>query len=134
MNNSVGIYIALLTGGLGLLTAVVVPLVTKRLNKSSEAADAAHKKAEEVEIIAKASTSAVALVQENLKETKEELTKTRKQCGSCLSRLDRLTRANDALLDAVVEIVPLLKEDEEHTRVLRAAVRTARQVRYLDEE
>lgn len=59
------------------------------------------------------------------------------RCDKCMVelRLERHERAKDrarldALLDAVVEIVPLLPADSESTVSLRAAIRTARQARY----
>lgn len=65
-----------------------------------------------------------------------------RQCSDCLGKLrkmekrdQRRDRIEDAMLDAMVEIVPLLPADSEHTAALRAAIHTARRARYeLDNE
>lgn len=84
---------------------------------------------------------AIAAADERVGEVKEK-------CSQCLSelatirseqirermtyelRISNLEQSNYALIDAALEIVPLLDADAEHTRALRAAVRTARQARY----
>jgi len=45
-------------------------------------------------------------------------------------RIRRLEDSNYALVDAALEIVPLLDADAEHTLALRNAIREARQARY----
>ena len=61
----------------------------------------------------------------------------KRQCDACFNELDKVRVAQDkiraacdALIDAVVEVVPLLPADAESTLTLRAAIRSARQARY----
>lgn len=61
----------------------------------------------------------------------------KESCDSCLSKLERMEardarrdRIEDALIDAVIEAIPLLPANADQTRAIRAAVAAARQAKY----
>lgn len=143
-----GTVVGTLLGGLLLfLSSLLVPVISKRVNKATDAADSAQK----------LSASAVALAsgfQERIEATED-------RCNECLAELkiaigradaaerradaaerradsaerraDRNDRTNSALIDAWTEAIPLLDADNEATKFLRATVRAARQARYENE-
>lgn len=81
---------------------------------------------------------------------KSEVESVEEKCESCLKSLEilrteqkrerekyeerirRLEESNYALIDAALEIVPLLDADADHTKALRATIRAARQARYKE--
>lgn len=68
--------------------------------------------------------------------------KVEKSCNSCLQKLERMERRDerrdrieDALIDAIMEAIPLLDANAEQTLALRRAATAARQAKYdLDDE
>lgn len=129
--------IGLLTGG-GLLfiSSLLVPFLTKKLNKGIDAAQSAEKYAGAAGGFAEAAAQAAA----RLVGTEKELEEVKTSCSRCLHELAELKRrdelrdhALDAVHVALLEIVPLLDADAEGTRILRAAIRTVRNARYADQ-
>ena len=129
------------------------------LNRSGRKAEASRINAAEEkdrEDARKAETERLAFIQEverraydrAVSAAEEKVESVEEQCNRCLSemaqlqrdrvrerreyeqRLSNLEQSNYALVDASLEIVPLLDADAEHTKTLRAAIRTARQSRY----
>lgn len=115
-----------LAGGVLLfLSSILVPVISKRLNKATDAAVSAKTLSE----------SAVALAS----GFKERIEDTEERCNSCLKELsamkkraEKRDRSLDAVHDALLEIVPLLDADAESTMKLRAVIQTVRQARYAD--
>lgn len=125
MNSSNTIVLLLSGGGFVFLAALVAPIVSKRLNKATDAATSAKTLSE----------TAVALTT----EMKDRMVTAEKKCDKCIGelaktnrRLDKAWESNDALIDAVTELLPLVPAGSEQTKAARAAIRAARRVRYDD--
>lgn len=123
---------ALITGILLLAGSLLVPIVTRRANKATDASESAKKSAETAKLY---TDSAIALVG----GVEKQLSDTQKQCRDCLSELGEMKRRavkRDRSLDAVhaalLEIVPLLTVGGAETEMLRAAIRAVAQARYED--
>jgi uncharacterized protein YlxW (UPF0749 family) len=127
---------ALATGVLLFISSLLVPVIAKRLNKATDAADSASKIAAAA---GQSSTMALTIAQ----EFKQQLDSTRQQCTECTVKLtalekqireerkqDRIER--DAMYTAMAEVVPLLHADAAQLTGLRAAMATARRVRFDD--
>lgn len=121
-----GTVIGTLAGGFLLfLSSILVPVISKRLNKATDAATSAKMLSE----------SAVALAsgfQERIEDTEE-------RCNNCLAELkkmkqraERRDRSLDAVHSALSAIVPLLDVDAESSRMLREAILAVAQARYAD--
>lgn len=132
--------VGLLTGGGFLfLASVIVPFLSKKLNKGMEAADASQKAAQTSESFAKAAETLVAGADKQIQQARQELSAVQTTCNQCLDELAKLrTRdakrdlALDAVHAALLEIVPLLNADGPATEMLRAAIRTVARARYDD--
>lgn len=127
---------ALATGVLLLIGTLCAPMITKKMNKATDAADSAAK------IAAAAGTNsewALKIAQ----GFEKQLDDTKKQCTACTEKLsametqlheerrqDRIER--DAMYTAMAEVVPLLHADAAQLTGLRAAMATARRVRFDD--
>lgn len=122
-----------LVGGVLLfISSIFVPIISKKLNKATDAASSAEK----ISAGAEKNAGMALRIAETLEE-KVESAETR--CRECLGELDDMKRradkrdkALDAIHAALVEIVPLLAATPAATKLLRAAIRTVRQARYED--
>lgn len=134
MNSTV---VGTLIGGLLLfLSSLLVPVISKRLNKATDAASSAEK----------LGTTAVNLVT----KLESRLEKTEGECTACQLKLaglevqvvkERLERQKErdqerveraAMYDAMARVIPLLQADAEQTAALQVAMRTARGQRGQD--
>lgn len=129
---------AILSSG---VVGACIPLLMAALQRRQNKALADKTDAEREETL----ESARALAQKTaLESANAAYTSVKKRCDDCIEelsraelrvelaeqRVEKLIRSHDAMLDALVEIVPLLQADAEATRIVRAAIRTARQARY----
>lgn len=150
-----GTVIGTLLGGLLLfISSILVPVITKKLNKRIDDATSAEKF---TDIAAKLTSN----MDVRLEKAEAKLETTQTRCDECLKELavaitraddaekradaaerradaaerraDRNDRTNSALIDAWQEALPLLDADTEATRFLRATIRAARQARYEDQ-
>ena len=119
---------------LGALSPFIAAAVTVFTNKRLNSANADKIGAEREDVLAEAQRKAQETALESASAAYRGV---KEQCDECVARLadmrrelNKERRSNDALLDAVIEIVPLLDASDERTRMLRAAVRTARHTRY----
>jgi hypothetical protein len=116
-----------LVGGiLVFLSSILVPVVTKRLNKATDAAASAEK-------LGNTAVNLATVLEKRVFQAEQ-------QCEDCLGELDKMKhralkrdRSLDAVHAALLEIVPLLDADAQATEMLRAAIRTLARTRY-DEE
>jgi hypothetical protein len=138
MNNA-AIWGTLGSGALMFLAAVLVPIVTRKANKASDASASAKASAETAESFTNTARELVDGVNKQLADNKKELAANRKTCDACLSELEamklraaRRDRALDAVHKALVEIERLLPASGEATDMLRAAIRSVARTRYED--
>lgn len=122
---------AILSSG---VVGAFIPLLMAALQRRQNRALADKTDAEREETL----ESARALAQKTaLESAQAAYASVKKRCDDCLEelrsaekRVEKLIRSHDAMLDVLVEIVPLLQADAEATRIVRAAIRAARQARY----
>jgi hypothetical protein len=122
-----GTVIGTLAGGVLLfLSSILVPVISKRLNRATDAATSA-------ETLSKTAVSLTT-------EMKDRMVSAEKKCDECLGalgemrrRAERRDRSLDAVHAALLEIVPLLPADSTETAMLRAAIHTVQQARYENE-
>lgn len=122
---------AILSSG---VVGAMVPLLMAWMNRRQAKALAHKTDAERADVLAAAQQKAQETA---LKAADYRYGQVKAACDECLGQLvaerakrdqDRLTL--DALLDALIEVVPLLDADTEATSMLRAAIATARRSRY----
>jgi hypothetical protein len=116
----------LIGGVLVFLSSILVPIITKRLNKATDAAASAEK-------LGNTAVNLATVLEKRVFQAEQ-------QCEDCLGELDKMKhralkrdRSLDAVHAALLEIVPLLDADAQATEMLRAAIRTLARTRY-DEE
>jgi pyruvate formate-lyase activating enzyme-like uncharacterized protein len=125
---------ALATGVLLFISSLLVPVVSKKLNKATDAADSASK-------ISAAAAGSADMALKIAQQFEKQLGETRKQCTDCAKKLaalekklqeerqqDRLER--DTMYAAMSAAVTLLASDAaDQTAALRAAMELALRVR-----
>lgn len=124
----------LIGGVLVFLSSIFVPIITKRMNKATDAAVSAEKISAGAE-----KNAAMALrISEGLEQ---KLEKTEERCANCLTELDevkrriqRRDRTIDSVQAALVEIIPLLNPDDQVTTMVQAVVQTIAKTRAEENE
>jgi hypothetical protein len=114
-------------------------IVGRRSEAARQIAEREQRDSDRNTLLAEAQRTAQTTALESVGKANKVLKET---CDDCLSKLHKMERRDlrrdrieDAMLDAMVEVVPLLPADGEQTAALRAAIRTARQARYeLDDD
>jgi predicted metal-binding protein len=123
----------LIGGVLLFISSIFVPIISKKLNKATDAASSAEK----ISVGAEKNAGMALRIAEDL-ERKVVTAETR--CNECLGELglmrrraDKRDRALDAIHTALLEIVPLLHANPDATKMLRATIRTVKQARYSED-
>lgn len=123
---------SLVGGGLLFLSSIIVPIVTKKLNKATDAAASAEKISTGAE-----KNAAMALrISEGLEKKaaglEEKLTTTEKQCNNCLERLSRRDRTLDAVHAALTEVLPLMNSEDRAYPMIQAVIASIASTRIDD--
>lgn len=146
--------IGTLAGGVLLfLSSILVPVISKRLNKRIDDATSAEKFTVIAEKLTTRLDSRLEKTETQLQDTEVKLSKTETKCNQCLQDLERaiaradraehradkaerraaqIDRSNAALIDAWTAALPLLDANAGETLALRTAIAAARNARHAD--